>query len=137
MRLDQRYSITVLFLMLCGLLATAGAARGQSKSHLNLDAQLVSWNRLSFQAKNFWVAVSTDIQIKSLWISDLDALLLASPNGNPIKPQTSQVNEMTINTIIDPRFRSPVKIHNRIWFNPADASALGRIRLRRGEDDFK
>jgi hypothetical protein len=44
---------------------------------------------------------------------------------------------MTINTIIDPRFRSPVKIYNRIWFNPSDASALGRIRLRAGEDDFK
>jgi hypothetical protein len=44
---------------------------------------------------------------------------------------------MKINTIINPRLRSPVKIHNRIWFNPADASALGRVRLRRGEDDFK
>jgi hypothetical protein len=75
--------------------------------------------------------------MKSLRASDLDAVLLASPKGIPIQPQTSQANEMTINTIIDPRFRSPVKIHNRIWFNPADASALGRIRLRRGEDDFK
>jgi hypothetical protein len=55
----------------------------------------------------------------------------------PIKPQTPQVTEMEINTTIDPRFRSPVKIHNRIWFNPTDASALGRVRLRRGEDDFK
>jgi hypothetical protein len=44
---------------------------------------------------------------------------------------------MTINTTIDPRFRSPVKIHNRIWFNPTDASALGRVRLRRGDDNFK
>ena len=44
---------------------------------------------------------------------------------------------MRINTIIDPRFRSPVKIHNRIWFNPTDASAMGRIRLRRGDDHFK
>ena len=52
-------------------------------------------------------------------------------------PQTAQATEMKINTTIDPRVRSPVNIHNRIWFNPADASALGRIRLRRGEDDFK
>jgi hypothetical protein len=127
----------VIFLMLCGLLATRSAARAQSNSYLKLDATRVSWTHLSFHAKNFWVEVSTDIQMKSLPASDLDAVLLASPKGIPLKPQTSQINEMTINTIIDPRFRSPVKIHNRIWFNPADASALGRIRLRRGEDDFK
>jgi hypothetical protein len=84
---------------------------------------------MSFHAKNFWVEVSTDIQIKSLRTSDLAAVLLTSP--------TPQINEMTINTTIDPRFRSAVKIHNRIWFNPTDASTLGRIRLRRGEDDFK
>jgi hypothetical protein len=127
----------VIFLMLCGLLATRSAARAQSNSYLKLDATRVSWTHLSFHAKNFGVEVSTDIQMKSLPACDLDAVLLASPKGIPLKPQTPQINEMTINTIIDPRFRSPVKIHNRIWFNPADASALGRIRLRRGEDDFK
>jgi hypothetical protein len=75
--------------------------------------------------------------MRALRASDLDAVLLGSPRGISIQPQTSQVNEMTINTIIDPRFRSPVKIHNRIWFNPTDATALGRVRLRRGENDFK
>jgi hypothetical protein len=75
--------------------------------------------------------------MRSLRASDLDAVLLASPQGIPIKPQTSSAAEMTINTTIDPRFRSPVKIHNRIWFNPTDASALGRARLRRGDDNFK
>jgi hypothetical protein len=92
---------------------------------------------MSFHAKSFWVEVSTDIQMRALRASDLDAVLLASPNGIPIKPKTQQVSEITINTTIDPRFRPPVKIHNRIWFNPTDASALGRVRLRRGEDDFK
>ncbi|MGD9245610.1 MAG: hypothetical protein PVH36_11810 [Desulfobacterales bacterium] len=137
MRLNQRHSIIFIFLMLCGLLATHRAARAQSSSYLKLDETRVSWTHLSFHAKNFWVEVSTDIQMKSLRASDLGAVLLASPKGTPIKPQTPQINEMTINTIIDPRFRSPVKIHNRIWFNPTDASAIGRVRLRRGEDDFK
>ena len=112
-------------------------APAQSFSQLNLDASRVRWSDLSFHAKNFWVEVSTDIQMRSLRASDLDAVLLAAPEGIPIKPKTAQATEMTINTTIDPRFRSPVKIHNRIWFNPADASALGRFRLRRGEDDFK
>jgi hypothetical protein len=123
--------------ILIGLGTITRSAGAQSGSHLDLDFHRVPWTQLSFHAKNFWVEVSTDIQMKSLRASDLDAVLLASPKGIPIKPQTSQINEMTINTVIDPRFRSPVKIHNRIWFDPTDASALGRIRLRRGDDDFK
>jgi hypothetical protein len=109
----------------------------QPISHLKLDTHRVPWTHLSFHTKNFWVEVSTDIQMRSLRASDLDPLLLASTRGIPIKPQTSSAAEMTINTTIDPRFRSPVNIYNRIWFNPSDAAALGRIRLRRGEDDFK
>jgi hypothetical protein len=127
----------VSLLLLCGLLATPRAVRAQSNSFLKLDATRVSWTHLSFHAKNFLVEVSTDIQMKSLPASDLGAVLLASPKGTPIKPQTPQVNEISINTTIASSFRSPVKIHNRIWFNPTDASALGRVRLRRGEDDFK
>ena len=41
-----------------------------------------------------------------------------------------------VNTTIKPRFRSTVTIVNRIWFDPTNAWALGRVRLRRGEDDF-
>ncbi len=123
--------------ILLGFLALISSAQAQTGFHLDLEPQQVPWSQLSFHAKNFWVEVSTDIQMKSLRASDLDAVLLKSPKGISIKPKTSQINEMTINTIIDPRFRSPVKINNHIWFNPADASALGRIRLRRGENDFK
>ena len=133
---NHRWSIIVILFMLVGLFAVCSLAGAQTISHLKLDTHQIPWSHLSFRAKNFWVEVSTDIQMKTLPASDLDAVLLTSPKGTPIKPQTSQINEMTINTIIEPRFRPPVKIHNRIWFNPTDASALGRIRLRRGEDDF-
>jgi hypothetical protein len=123
--------------ILLGFLALISSAQAQTGFHLDLEPQRAPWSQLSFHAKNFWVDVSTEIQLKSLRTSDLDNLLLVSPKGIPIKPQTPQINEMTINTIIDPRFRSPVKIHNRIWFNPENAAAIGRIRLRRGEGDFK
>jgi len=117
--------------------AMAPFADAQPISHLKLDTRRVPWAHLSFHAKNFWVEVSTEIQMRSMPASDLDTVLLVSPKGTPIKPQAHQISEMAINTTIAPRFRSPVKIDNRIWFNPTDASALGRIRLRRGEDDFK
>jgi hypothetical protein len=123
--------------ILLGFGAQARPAGAQPISHLKLDSRRVPWTALSFYAKNFWIEVSTDIQIKSRRAYDLDGVLPASPKGVPIKPQAPLVNEMTINTTIDPRFREPVKMHNRIWFDPTDASALGRIRLRRGEDDFK
>jgi hypothetical protein len=134
---SKRIQVIILgaVIVFCGVFQHPG--RAQSFSQLNLDAHRVPWAHLSFHAKNFWVEVSTDIQMRPLRASDLDAVLLASPQGIPIKPQTSSAAEMTINTTIDPRFRSPVNIYNRIWFNPSDAAALGRIRLRRGEDDFK
>ena len=112
-------------------------AQAQSFSQLNLDASRVRWTDLTFHAKNFWVEVSTTVQLTSLPVSEVEAELLASPKGLPIKPTSSQISQMTINTTIDPKFRSPVNIYNRIWFNPTDASALGRISLRRGEDDYK
>ena len=136
MTLNRRSSIFVILLMLCSQFSIY-TARAQPISHLELDTHRVPWSQLSFHAKNFWVEVSTDLQMKSLRASDLYTVLLASPKGIPIQPQTSQVNEITINTIIDPHFRSPVKIHNRIWFDPENAAAIGRIRIRRGEDDFK
>ena len=69
--------------------------------------------------------------------AQIEALLLRSPEGVPVKPSGSHVAQLTIHTLIDPKFRPPVNIYNRIWFNPADAAALGRIWLRRGEDDYK
>ena len=134
----KRTHLTILGVVLLALCKIINSpAWAQPAAPLKLDATRVSWTHLSFQAKNFWVAVSTDIQMKSLPASDLGAVLLASPKGIPVKPQAPRINEMTINTTIAPRFRSPVKIYNRIWFNPIDASALGRVRLRRGDDDFK
>jgi hypothetical protein len=123
--------------ILIGLGTITRTAGSQTGFHLDLDFNRVPWSQLSFHAKNFWVEVTTEIQIKYLRALELDALLLASPKGIPTKLRQSQAAELKINTIIDPRFRSPVNIHNSIWFNPTDASALGRVRLRRGEDDFK
>jgi hypothetical protein len=124
-------------LILLGFGAFNSSTWAQSITPLKLDASKVPWTHLSFHAKNFWVEVSTEIQLRSRRASDLDAVLLAPSKGRPIKPKASQVAEMKISTTITPRFRSPVKIHNRIWFNPTDASPLGRVRLRRGDDDFK
>jgi hypothetical protein len=125
-----------LALLLCSSMY-GNAARAQSSSGLQYNPNRVPWTDLTFHAKNFWVEVSTRVELISLPAAEAEALLLPSPKGTPIKPATPQVYQMTINTTIDPKFRSPVNIYNRIWFNPMDATALGRIWLRRGEDDYK
>jgi len=134
--IKNKFSIILLVILLYyGTLIDPTWA--QPLSHLKLDANQVAWTRLSFHAKNFLVEVSTDVQLASMPATDLDDVLLKSPKGKPILPEKPKAAQMTINTIIDPVFRSEVSIHNQIWFNPADAATLGRIRLRRGDDDFK
>ena len=113
------------------------STQAQSFSLLNLDASRVRWTDLAFHAKNFWVEVSTSVELVSLPFAEVEALLLPSPRGAPVKPAKPKVSQMRITTSINPKFRSPVSIYNSIWFDPTDASALGRIMLRRGEDDFR
>ena len=134
--LKNKFSIIFLTIICCGAFLIP-PAQAQSNSDLKLDANQVAWTRLLFHAKNFWVEVSTEIQLASIPANQIEALLLSTPQGHPIRPASAGASQMTVNTTIDPRFRSGVSIYNRIWFNSADATALGRIRLRRGEDDFK
>jgi len=134
--IKNNFSIILLVILLY-YGALIGPTRAQSISDIKLDANQVAWTRLSFHAKNFWVEVSTDVLLASMPATEIEALLISTPQGHPIRPASSEASQMTINTSIDPKFRSPVSIYNRIWFNPADATALGRIRQRRGDDDFK
>ena len=125
-----------LIVILLALGVFGSSTWAQSGSPLKLDPARISWSHISLQAKHYLVRLSTDIQLKSIRASDLEAVLLKPAKGNPVKPATPQTVQITINTILTPTFRSPVNIYNRIWFDPTDASALGRIRRRRGEDDF-
>ncbi|MGD9053552.1 MAG: hypothetical protein PVG17_16975 [Desulfobacterales bacterium] len=127
------FCLTIL-LWLGAYISPAGA---QSTPHLNLDFNRIPWSQLSFRAANFWAAVSSEIQLSRPAASELDAVLLKTPRGNPIQPASSQAARITIHTTIDHRLQPPVTIYNRIWFDPTDAAALGRIRVRRGQDEFK
>jgi hypothetical protein len=113
------------------------AAKAHAGVSLKLDPARISWTDLRFHAKNFWVEITTEVQLRPLAASELGNFLPAPPRGNPIKPLTSEIADMTIRTTIDPSFRSPVSIYTRLWFDPTNAAILGRVMLRRGEDDFK
>jgi hypothetical protein len=124
-------------LLVFSLITLCPSARAQSFSQLKLNPKHVQWTDLSFHAKNFWVEVSTRVELKSFPAADIEAALLPTPKGAPVKTAKTEAYQMAINTTIDPRLQPPVNIHNNIWFNPEDAAALGRVRLRRGDDHFK
>jgi hypothetical protein len=117
-----------------GLTSSAWA---ELSSTLDLDANVVPWTRLLFQAKGFSVDVTADVQLESLPSAEVEAALLESPHVTPIRPSGPESYKMTVDTTFDPIFLAPVRVLNRVWFDPNNASALGRIRLRRGRDDFK
>jgi hypothetical protein len=103
---------------------------------LMIEVDRVPWTDLSYRAKNFMVAVNTHVHLSSPSGNEGQASLLASPRSIPVQPSGSKVYLLTLNTNIDPLFRSAIRILNQVWFDPKRASALGRIRLRRGRDDF-
>lgn len=137
MKLTRNHLTFFCLAILLWLGAYNNSFGAQSASHLSLDPNRVRWSLLSFKAANSWVDVSSDIQLSATAISRLDDVLLKTPRGNPIQPASADAARITIQTTIDHRFRSPVNIFNRIWFDPNNAAALGRIRFRRGQDDFK
>jgi hypothetical protein len=77
------------------------------------------------------------VQLESLPAAEVEAALIKSPQGVPIKVWRPESNRITVQYWVDYIFKSPVKTINHVWFNPKDAAALGRIRLRRGNADFK
>jgi hypothetical protein len=137
MILLQKYFVRACVLVVFSLITLCPSARAQSFSPLKLNPKHVQWTELSFHAKNFWVEVSTRVELKSFPVAEVETALLPTPKGAPVKTAKTEAYQMAINTTIDPRLQPPVNVHNNIWFNPEDAAALGRVRLRRGDDHFK
>ena len=101
-------------------------------------ARLPTWTQLSYRIKNFSAEVDVQVQLESLPAAEVEAALIKSPQGVPIKVwQTTESNKNHRPILGRFIFKSPVKTINHVWFNPKDATALGRIRLRRGNADFK
>ncbi len=77
------------------------------------------------------------MQLESLPTAEVEAALIKSPQGTPINAWSPETSRITVHYMVDTIFMPPVNTINQVWFNPEDATALGRIRLRRGKDDFK
>ena len=127
----------VLFSMLIPLTGVSNSTRAQSYTHIKLDPDRVPWTQLSYKIKNFTAEVNVQVQMESLPTAEVEAALIKSPQGTPINVCSPETNRITVHYMVDTIFMPPVNTINQVWFNPEDTAALGRIRLRRGKDDFK
>ena len=137
MRIRKKLLLFVLFLMVIPLTGFSNSTPTQSYSQIKLDPKRVPWLQLSYRVKNLSAEVTAQVQLESLPAAKAKAALIKSPQGIPIKACRPESNRITVHKIVDSIFKKPVKTVNHVWFNPQDATALGRIRLRRGNDDFK
>ncbi len=101
------------------------------------DLRRVPWKQLRYRAKNWAVTLTADMTLEALPSDKAQADLLASDRGMPHKASGPETLRLSLDMEIDSLFQDPVQITNRVWFDPLDAAALGRYRLRRGEDDFE
>ena len=111
--------------------------RAQTVSDLKLEPDQVVWTALLFQADSFFVTVAIEVRLASLCSDEVLPSLMPSPQGLQIEPSGPTIHRLTVDTTIDPLFGATVRLKNQIWFDPKLASALQRIRLRRGQDDFE
>ncbi len=131
-----RSAAKCLGLLLC-LAVWTGPAAGESFSRLELDAGRVVWDELVLQAKKLTATLNARIRLASVPADDVQATLLKSPRGTPVQPSGPALFRLVLNMGIDATFHPHVQILNEVWFDPGTAAALGRIRLRQGQDDFK
>ena len=137
MGIRKKLWLFVFFSMVMPLIGFSNSTRAQSYSQIKLDPKRVPWTQLSYRIKNFSAGVNVKIQLESLPTAEVEAALIKSPRGVPIKVGGPESNRITVHYMVESIFTSPVTTINQVWFNPEDATALGRIRLRKGKDDFK
>ena len=123
--------------LLLYLAAGAGFAEAESTCDQPLDAGQVAWTELVLQAQKFTATLNAQIRLTAVPATQLGPALPKSPHGTPVPASGPDLCHLVLNMGIDATFRAHVQIVNEVWFNPGTAEALGRSRLRRGQDDFK
>ncbi len=124
-------------LLVINLGLTAHSGWSQSSPLIACDAGRVRWSDLSFGAKNILAAVDVIVHLGSSPETEVQTALPASPRGVPVQSSSSMVYHLSLSNSVDPIFRPAVKSSNLVWFDPQQGAVLGRIRFRRGKDDFE
>lgn len=127
---------SVLVLMVLLWVVCPGFPGAQAAAPFDMPLQAVAWDKLRFHGDNWAADISVTIALDALPAA-AQATLLKPDQGIPIEAAGPEILYMSLEMMMDMAFNNPsVEIANEVWFNPGDAQALGRYRLRRGRDDF-
>jgi hypothetical protein len=127
-------ALTLVLILFGGCFSQSWA---QSDSPLILDTNRIRWSHLIYSAKSIWADVEVDVRLEPQSKAKMQAELPANRQGDAIPVPDAGGYRMTTDIVTDVAFKSPVHKKNHIWFIPHDGTALGRLRLRLGKDDFK
>lgn len=139
MKMDSRKILPAIVCILAfvTLICFAVQGWGQSFSHLKLDPHQVLWSELSFRAKRAVVDVKVDVRLAPLSTADFESIWRTNPQPIPPPSLGQEVYNISANRVIDHIFSPPVTLANQVLFEPHQAAAFYRVRLRRGKDEIK
>ena len=119
------------------LVVRAGWAGGVPAVSPTFDAARVTWRHLLYQASNSMVEVTTKVDLTKMPAARAQRDFVASPRGTPFAAAGDEVFQLDVDTAINPTFSSKVQVAACVWFSPEDGTALQRLQIRLGEDDYK
>ena len=104
---------------------------------LKLDADELTWNRLSYTAQNMLGAVTTEIQVTNTAAEEVEKILIPVPRRDAFPSTGNWVFSITAHSVVKPIFGSPELLKTQAWYNPASGTALQRIRWRQGKERWQ
>ncbi len=98
------------------------------------DAGKVLWKHLAYKGKHFLGKVETDVSLVGLPADEVQCLLIPVPEGNALQISSSHVMAISVQSVVDPLIGANDFTRSRAWFMQGRATALQRIRYRKGGD---
>jgi len=127
----------VCMIAFVALISFASQGWSLSFSHLNLDPNQVLWSRLSFRATRAVGDVKVDVRLAPFSTAEFESVWRTNPQSIPLPSLGQEVYNIDVNRVIDHIFSPPVTLSNQVLFEPNQAAALYKVRLRRGKDEVK
>ena len=130
-------TITICFILSVYLLIVATPGHTQGDKTHGVDTDLVFWKSLSFETKNFFVTLNTNIHFEIFTAEKIKTSLIQTPEGTALQASGPKIFVITVESVIDPLMGSTEYIQSKAWCDPINMAALQRIRLRQGEKDWQ
>jgi hypothetical protein len=102
---------------------------------------VVPWTALRFQAEKLVGRVTAEVRIEPEPAASAPSGPWPTVHGEPLRPNGPTVLKLSIRVTIEPRGMAqlrmePLRIENRLWFDPVSGAPLRLIRTRTGADDY-